>query len=604
MGKATRSHQQRLKRYKSDFEFYARHCLKIVDKDGEIVPFILNRAQQKMWREVKKDLDARRPVRIYVLKARQLGSSTFFLALQFWHCTLWANRGGLLFAHELDAAKNLFNREQFFHNHLPDELQPELQQMNRAETVWDVPKGTKGRKGLNSRISIKTAENIHGSASFTLSSVVFSEFARYESVQKSAALGIATTLQSVPKRAHTFVAYETTAWGLGFAKDVWDNPKSGFRKVFISWFADDEYTDEYPVELDSLEESDHSEYGNELYVRGVAIKELSYWYSELTENEIQEEALHRLNWRRKKIKHDFNGDLRLFKQEYPSTAEEAFLTTGHNVFPLDKIYSIRNRLELRDEVGEVVEYPYPPTKHRYDKLDEMFVPDKFGELRLYHYPEPNKRYVIGVDVSEGITDGDYSVAQVLEVPSLVQVATYQGLVDPNAFADLLYKLGQWYNWAFMAVEVNGPGFATNYALARNLFYPSLYIREQFDTMGRSKSPRYGWQTNRATKNVMISDLRGAIRDGEILFRDLVTLEEMSTYVEDDGKFNAAPGKKDDTVMALAIALQQVLLNNFGALKPREKQDDYWTFNWFAKLADKYSSGDEEEWRRSKHGIGI
>jgi hypothetical protein len=319
MGKATRTHRQRLKRYKSDFEFYARHCLKIVNKEGEIVPFILNRAQKQMWREVKADLDARRPVRIYVLKARQLGSSTFFLALQFWHTTLWKNRGGLLFAHELDAAKNLFNREQFFHNHLPEEIRPELQQMNRAETVWDVPKGVTDRKGLNSRIAIKTAENIHGSASFTLSSVVFSEFARYESVQKGAALGIATTLQSVPKKPHTFVAYESTAWGLGFAKDVWDNPQSGFRKVFISWFADDEYRDEHPLDYDDLEGSDNSKYGNEHYVHQVALEELTYWYPELSENEIHVEALHRMNWRRKKITNDFNGDLRLFKQEYPST---------------------------------------------------------------------------------------------------------------------------------------------------------------------------------------------------------------------------------------------------------------------------------------------
>jgi hypothetical protein len=603
MGKATRSHRQRLKRYKSDFEFYARHCLKIVNKEGEIVPFILNRAQRQMWREVKADLDARRPVRIYVLKARQLGSSTFFLALQFWHCTLWKNRGGLLFAHELDAAKNLFNREQFFHNHLPEEIRPELQQMNRAETVWDVPKGVTDRKGLNSRIAIKTAENIHGSASFTLSSVVFSEFARYESVQKGAALGIATTLQSVPKKPHTFVAYESTAWGLGFSKDVWDNPQSGFRKVFISWFADDEYRDEHPLDYNDLEGSDNSKYGNEHYVYQVALKELAYWYPELSENEIHVEALHRMNWRRKKITNDFNGDLRLFKQEYPATPEEAFLTTGHNVFPLDKLYSIRARLEERDDIGEVVKYPYPPTKHRYDKLSDTFVPDKFGDLKIYHKAEAHKRYVIGVDVSEGISDGDYSVAQVLEVPSLTQVAVYRGLIDPNAYADLLYALGREYNWAFLAVEVNGPGFATNYALARNLYYPSLYIREQFDTMGRSKSPRYGWQTNRATKNVMISDLRGAIRDDEILFRDLQTLDELGTYVEDEGKFGAAPGKKDDTVMALAIALQQVLLNNFGTLKPPPKKDDYWTFNWFARLADRFHD-QEEEWRNSQHGIGM
>jgi hypothetical protein len=311
-----------------------------------------------------------------------------------------------------------------------------------------------------------------------------------------------------------------------------------------------------------------------------------------------------MHWRRRKIKNDFNGDLRLFKQEYPTTPEEAFLTTGYNVFPLERLSSIKARLVERNELGEIVRTAYPPTKHRYDKPSERFVPDRFGELRVYHYPEAHKRYVIGVDVSEGIADGDNSVAQVLEVPSLTQVAVYQGKIDPNSFGDLLYALGRWYQWAYMAVEVNGPGFATNYQLARNRYYPSLYVREQFDTMGRSKTSRYGWHTNRGSKNVMISDLREAVRDDEILFRDVPTLDEMGTYVDDDGKFGAAPGKRDDTVIALAIALQQVLLNNFGKIKPKEKMDDTWTFRWFGKMADRFNAPDNEPWRGSGHGIGI
>jgi hypothetical protein len=599
-----RTHVQRIERYRRDFPFYAKHVLKIVNKEGEVVPFKLNRMQERIWQVIRQEMDAKRPVRIYVLKARQLGSSTFFLGLQFWHSTLWSNRGSLLFAHELDAAKNLFTREQFFYQQMPDELRPELAQMNRAETVFDTPKGVTDRKGLNSRMGLKTAENIHGSASFTLSSVVFSEFARYESIQKGAALGIATTLQSVPKKPHTFVALESTAWGLGLAKDIWDNPDSGYQKIFVSWLADDEYTDPVPLKHEDIEENPKGAYGNEMEALGIIRKELAFWYPELTEEEIGIESYHRLNWRRKKIQTDFHGDLGLFKQEYPSTPEEAFLTTGHNVFPLDKLASAKHGLEKRNEIGELEGYIYPPTKYKFDRETETFNPDPFGELRVYHKPEKNKRYVIGVDVSEGIVDGDLSVAQVLSVPRLEQVATYQGTIDPNAFGDLLYSLGKWYNFGYMAVEVNGPGFATNYQLARNRHYPLLYVREQFDTLNRAKSPRYGWHTNRASKNVMISDLRDAVTNEDILWRDIPTLDELGTYVDLDGKFGAAPGKKDDTVMAMAIALQQVLLNNFGKLPPKLIKDDYFTFDWFAKLADQFHENEDAPWRSSNEGIGF
>ena len=55
---------------------YIESCLKIRTKSGAVVPFCLNAAQQKLYAVAKRQQDEGKPVRIIILKARQLGFST------------------------------------------------------------------------------------------------------------------------------------------------------------------------------------------------------------------------------------------------------------------------------------------------------------------------------------------------------------------------------------------------------------------------------------------------------------------------------------------------------------------------------------------------
>lgn len=52
---------------------YIESCLKIRTKSGAVVPFRLNAAQQKLYAVAKRQQDEGKPVRIIILKARQLG---------------------------------------------------------------------------------------------------------------------------------------------------------------------------------------------------------------------------------------------------------------------------------------------------------------------------------------------------------------------------------------------------------------------------------------------------------------------------------------------------------------------------------------------------
>lgn len=62
---------------------YIESCLKIKTKSGTVVPFRLNDAQRKLYAVAKRQQDAGKPVRLIILKARQLGFSTLTEGLIF-----------------------------------------------------------------------------------------------------------------------------------------------------------------------------------------------------------------------------------------------------------------------------------------------------------------------------------------------------------------------------------------------------------------------------------------------------------------------------------------------------------------------------------------
>jgi hypothetical protein len=578
---------ERVPEYKKDFKKYAEEVLYIQTKSAKMSRFKLNRAQNRVWQVVKKKLEADKPVRMYLLKARQLGFSTLIQGLAYWNATLWPNQNELIVSHEILSAETLFGKSKVFYGLSPHEMRPERQLSNRRELKFakDDKEGT-GDVGLQSRILIQTADNVHLGASHTLHFVHLSEFARYEKVQKDVRLSFATLMQAVPKSGRNFAFIETTAFGLNHGYEFWEEDNS-WEKIFISWVADATYTAKTPLEFQELEASEATNYGNERTVLGHVEDELREWYPRKAKDSewVRHEALKRMRWRREIIKEGFVGQdgLKLFKQEYPITAREAFITSGDNVFDTTKIADMKLALE-GETTGKI---QFPATNMRYDPHQKRFENARYGEMRVYEAPVSGKRYAIGADVAEGIREGDRSAAQVLSLPDLVQVATFQARIDPGDFADTLAALGWMYNGALIAVEINGPGYATNHRLSRTLIYPYMYNRESYDAQSRTFLKRYGWQTNRATKSVLISDMRKALNENLVQYRDVPTLDEMSTYIETDtGKLEAAPGYHDDLVMSLGISLQMVLQAHAGDFKPPEPtQAPEGSFEWYGKIAD-------------------
>ena len=228
-------------------------------------------------------------------------------------------------------------------------------------------------------------------------------------------------------------------------------------------------------------------------------------------------------------------------QEYPSTAEEAFIKSGRPVFDIAKFDGVD--LCTPEFKGYLDGGPSRPVL-------EVTVD---GELHVWVAPVVGEKYVIGADVAEGLSHGDYSVAEVISVKTGRVVAKWRGHVDPDTFGDeTLYDLARWYNRALVGVEVNNHGYATCQALKKR--YGNQYMRTSYDERQNIQSRRLGWRTDVKSKRLAIDELRSALRDGEIKLHDAECVGELQTFVRgDDGKMHGSP--YDDQVMALAIANQ-------------------------------------------------
>ena len=105
---------------------YCEHFLKIRDKKGNIIPLRLKPAQEMLYRIIKEEHDAGRPVRLIILKGRQVGTSTEVEGLFFADAATRANVFTLIVAHVEDATTNLFNMNKLFYDNLPPEIKPML----------------------------------------------------------------------------------------------------------------------------------------------------------------------------------------------------------------------------------------------------------------------------------------------------------------------------------------------------------------------------------------------------------------------------------------------------------------------------------------------
>jgi len=201
-------------------------------------------------------------------------------------------------------------------------------------------------------------------------------------------------------------------------------------------------------------------------------------------------------------------------------------------------------------------------------------------FEVWRDPNPQHGYVLGVDTSEGLSHGDYSCVQVLDLNTGEQAAVWHGHIPPDELAEEVLSIGLWYRDALCCVESNNHGLTTLTVL-RQLGYPNLFRKRSLNQATTRVSQEFGWRTTRTSKPLLIDDLGMALRAGELALFDEGTFAELRTFVRTErGSMSGSP--YDDRVIALALANQ---MRKY-AYAPEfvQKVDDYWTVDWFKRLA--------------------
>ena len=507
---------------------YIEHCLKIRDKDGNLIPFRLNRPQRRLYETIRQQWAAGRPVRIIILKARQMGFSTLSEAIIFWMAATATQTEALIVAHQDEATGNLFRMSKRFLEELPAPVRPMTKASNAQEIAFDAPSGSAGdRKGLGSRIRCATAGGRGIGRSYTLRALHLSEYAYWPGDKRSTLAGL---MQAVPDKPGTLVIIESTANGYDDFKTLWDRAVAkqrdgdpdGFVPVFFPWFEMPEYRRPVPEGFQATPEE----------------REMADTFG------LDDEQL---AWRRWCIDTNCSGDLNLFRQEYPATPEEAFIATGTCVFNKDLLVLRRAQVAdiAADRGGFRVQYAGDGTM-----LDGEWVPDDRGPIRIYKHPEDGVPYVIGGDTAgEG---SDYFIGQVLDNRTGEQVAVLRHQYGEREYAEQMVCLARYYNEALIGVEVN---YSTYPQLKmEELGYHNFFVRQRVDTFTGETTKAFGFQTSPKTRPLIIDGLKDVANHSIELINDFDTLGEMLTFVYNERRRpEAEEGAHDDCVMALAIA---------------------------------------------------
>lgn len=521
---------------------YIENCLKIKTKSGTVVPFRLNDAQRKLYAVAKRQQDAGKPVRLIILKARQLGFSTLTEGLIFHACATRKNVNALIVAHREDATANLFRMSKLFYDELPAPVKPMLRASNAQELVFENPSKLRSereaRPGLRSRIRCATAGGRGIGRSDTLQCVHLSEYAFWPDGADGKASTLAGILQAVPSLPGTMVVIESTANGFEDFKERWDAAVAGendFEPVFFAWFENPDYS--MPV-VPGTEWTPEEREMRDAY--------------RLTDEQLQ--------WRRWCIANNCGGSLDMFRQEYPASPGEAFLHSGTGVFDNEQIVLRLERL--------------PSPAGRGEFTDGEWTESETGAITLYELPEEGVPYVLGGDTAgEG---SDYFTAIVIDNVSGRIVAKLRQKYSEPEYVRQIYALGRFYNDALVAIETN---FSTYPVMKlQEMEYPNQYSREREDTYTRQMRKSYGFRTDRQSRPRAIANLVEVFSSHPEWFTDRELLEEMLTFCyNEDHRPEALAGKHDDLVMGAAITYavrnQQRMTVLTEPEKPREKLID-------------------------------
>jgi len=344
---------------------------------------------------VQKAFDRQRGQRNIVLKARQMGLTTWAAARFFLKTMTQPGTLTLEVAHTQEAAEEIFRIVHRFLDFLPEALRTGPLRTSRANVRQIVfPK-------MDAQYRVVSAGDRNAGRGMTVQNLHCSELARWPGDPTETLAGLRASMTPGGE-----LILESTPDGVGgcFHEEWQKAGETGMVRHFFPWWLERRYR-AGEVNAASLTEEER-----DLMTRAsLDLEQIGY---------------------RRKIRADFRG---LARQEFAEDEESCFLTSGDSVFELS---AIEQRMAAMTE----------PVERR-----------RNGELEVWLPPLKGKQYLVAVDPAGGGSEGDYSAAQVLEMETGLQCAEFAGHVGGLELARLVTGLAAEYNQAWLVVERNNHG---------------------------------------------------------------------------------------------------------------------------------------------------
>lgn len=522
----------------NDHQKFCAH-LRIANKEGITIPYKASPGGLKLSKAIRAQETAGKPVRIVCLKASQVWMSSSTATEVFHRVPFFSGRRAIVLADSDMHTKLVYGYydqyvKSYSENPYGSEYHAAVELPPLVSATEDTFEWANG-----SVIACHTAYNPDVCRSRPYNWAHLSEAAFYRSLG-----GVMLALmQRVPLSRDSGVIVESTANGMG--GDFYDlcqqakGGRSGWGFVFFAWW-------EHPENVcspDLLGYSDNFQF------------QKSLTRDELIERQKYNLTLNQLAWRRYKIETDCGGRIERFRQEQPGNSEEAFQASGRTIFDMAAL----SRMPLVEQ----------PTRGRLELFDVgiekriQFIFQDGGELSVYRNPQPGGEYCIGVDHAEGIdpgakqgkSDPDWCSASVIDCKTGEQVAKLRERYEPGPWAERIYLLGKWYNWAFLAPERKAVGKAVIGKLLEMQYPVELIYAAERDPSDRRPAllQELGYETNTVSRPYLVSTLENAIRDMAIQLHDAQSIAECRGFVrKPSGREEGM--QHDDDVFALALAV--------------------------------------------------
>jgi hypothetical protein len=372
----------------------AAEWLRVRDREGRIRPLVANTAQ--------RIFEERRGRQNIVLKARQMGMTTWVAARFFLQTITRQGTLTLQVAHTREAAEGIFRIVQRMWEELPEDLREGPLVRSRANA------GQMVFPRIDSEYRVASACDASAGRGLSVQNLHCSEVSRWPGdaamtlagLRAALAPGGELVLESTPNGAYGPFYAEWLA-----AVDAPRAPDALVRH-FLPWWMEAAYVGS-PVEAETM----------------TAV--------ELALTERHGLSAEQIGFRRG-LERSYAG---LRSQEFAEDAATCFRVTGGCFFDVDAV----ERLLL--ELGE------PLMTRRGDAL------------QIWLVPTAGRKYLVAVDSAGGGEQGDFAAVQVIDRETGLQCAELQERLQPAELARVSVELAKEYGNALIAVERNNHGAA-------------------------------------------------------------------------------------------------------------------------------------------------